>query len=796
MKRLACFLVILLYALSINAQKTNHRVSGQKKTEANHADYKQIVSQILKDDELFVLFYMDLALVVDPMQESQVVEPITTENPWESIKKYISSKSNIYFCPSGKQLEKAIEYMPCPIDPSVLMSDAYAMYRLSSPEELFKNRGESFRNTQHKAVVFGGLKYDEQITKINGGELAFRGQRKAVGYDYLKSTYDEAIYIDSIFRKNNITTALLTGKDGTERRFAQISNSNIDILHIASHGFYEPDIDNSESASLQEWMMSHSGLILAGAEYGSDNRSEDGLLTAYEISQTDLSGVNLVVLSACNTGLGDVKENDVYGLLKGFKKAGAGTLMVSLSEVNDTITYLLMKRFYDNLFRGDNPRRALENAQRYIRLIGNGQFNKPECWAAFILVDDLDRNIGKDLSLKTKNIFLSEIIGMNEVFSEQNVSFNWDLTKINLKPKDVVLKIFPYYSVRKNGQQTEYVALIGDIERDQCCVKRLDNANYLNHLYHYLYHYHWNFNFEDKSAFEWIDSLFWQPLFPFVENKQRIFIQTAGVFANLPVEFSPTISDEFKIYRLSSLDVLSDPMLSKQSPIKSVALFGGLFNTTGTYMPGTKRETDSIALLFKDYHVNLFQSSNGTERMFRTLSGSPIQVLHLAIQSVANAFDIDCGNKSSIYDCLLSPSSLLLSTESNSSLDMTTSDCHNDGFLTGAEIVNLDFNHVQLLTLSGCESARRAAADVYSDNSWNLITAFKKAGVQSIIASSWIVSDDATCLLMTEFYRNWLNGMSKIDALKAAQNVVQSHTEEGWDNPKYWASFVLIDALD
>lgn len=81
-----------------------------------------------------MLFYLDLALVVDPTKETQVVERITTDNPWESLTEYIKDKSNIYFCPYGCQLSKAIEYMSCPIDQDILMSDKYGMYRLSSPE--------------------------------------------------------------------------------------------------------------------------------------------------------------------------------------------------------------------------------------------------------------------------------------------------------------------------------------------------------------------------------------------------------------------------------------------------------------------------------------------------------------------------------------------------------------------------------------------------------------------------------------------------------------------------------------
>ena len=225
MKRLAFLLLCIIGTLITHAQ-SYHGILEIQSDSLRRVRYKQVVSEIFKEDDLFVLFYLNLALVVDPTLDSQIVETITTENPWESLTKYLNGKSNIYFCPSGSQLNIAIEYMACPLDKDILMADRYGMYRLSSPEELFKNRGESFRRSKHKAVVFGGLKYDEISEPQVDNLLAFRGKRESInGYEYLKSTYEEAIYIDSIFRKNGIETALLIGENGTEESFAQIPSS-------------------------------------------------------------------------------------------------------------------------------------------------------------------------------------------------------------------------------------------------------------------------------------------------------------------------------------------------------------------------------------------------------------------------------------------------------------------------------------------------------------------------------------------------------------------------------------------
>ena len=820
MKKFICFIFVCFCTLIVNAQDVDYAKTRQETEAERRAQYKEVVTQIFKDDELFVLFYLDLALVVDPTKETQVVERITTDNPWESLTEYIKGKSNIYFCPSGSQLSVAIEYMSCPSDPDILMSDRYGMYRLSSPEELFENRDENFRNSKHKAVVFGGLKYDEESIPTTDNLLAFRGNREAIeGYRYLKSTYEEAVYIDSIFRRNGIETALLTGEDGTEHSFAQIPNHQVDILHIASHGFYEPDKDNTESSSLQEWMMSHAGLVLSGAEKDTSDKTNNGRLTAYEISQTDLSGVNLVVLSACDTGLGDIKENDVYGLLKGFKKAGAGTLLVTLSEVNDTVTSLLMKRFYDNLFRGDNPRRALENAQRYIRLHGNGQFNKLEYWTPFVLVDDLDRNIGKNISPKDKDFFLSDIIKLENVYSEIKLFPNWDSIRSKLNQNDIVLRIFPYNSQR----DIEYVIMIGDVKTGRCFVKRLLNSKALQDIKVDV----------DTVIFNKIDICLWNRVMPYLKAKKRIFVQTAGLFNNYPVEYSPSVSDKFDIYRISSLEVLLRDE-EVQSHYDNIALFGGLFydSTKDKYteelraatldlgfLPGSKMETDSIALVFKGKGVKLYQGYNGTEKAFRNLNYSSDQLVHISTHAFSFSYINDdvhdefaknlnlLNETHSIEDFMLSHCGLCFSGANDAISGKWNGPNYEDGIITGKDIAQFNLNTVELITLSACETGNNMLGDTSSEDSWNMVKAFKMAGCNAVLASLWKVDDMATCLLMISFYKNLLSGKTKVAALKDAQCYIRNFQKKyiigkrdvflhPYTNPKYWASFVLIDALE
>ena len=117
---------------------------------------------------------------------------------------------------------------------------------------------------------------------------------------------------------------------------------------------------------------------------------DDDILTAFEISQLDLRKVDMVVLSACETGLGDINSNGIYGLQRGFKKAGVNTILMSLDKVDDESTKLLMVEFYKNLMDGKSKRQSLKDAQKYLRQVDNGKYDKPEYSAPFIILDGLN----------------------------------------------------------------------------------------------------------------------------------------------------------------------------------------------------------------------------------------------------------------------------------------------------------------------------------------------------------------------------------------------------------------------
>ena len=120
----------------------------------------------------------------------------------------------------------------------------------------------------------------------------------------------------------------------------------------------------------------------------------------------------------------------------------------------------------------------------------------------------------------------------------------------------------------------------------------------------------------------------------------------------------------------------------------------------------------------------------------------------------------------------------------------------NDNILSGTEIVNCHLSTLSLLVLSTCHPNTNINTLTTADTQWDLIRAFKMAGTKTILHSLWNVDDESTAILMSCFYQNIVSGHDVLDALNIAKQTIRSNKEKGWDNPKYWASFVLIDAIE
>ena len=223
------------------------------------------------------------------------------------------------------------------------------------------------------------------------------------GVKYLPGTLKEGEEISQNF---NSTLRLITDISGTEESFKSLAGSSTDIIHLATHGFFWSEDDaqkrnyvtflnpsNRSSQSNEDKALMRSGLFFSGANIGLKGETlpvdvEDGVLTALELSNMNLGNVDMVVMSACESGLGETSGEGVFGLQRGFKLAGANTLLMSLWKVDDTATKILMTEFYNNYLSGKSKQESLRLAQEALR--SHSEYHNPEYWGAFILLDGLN----------------------------------------------------------------------------------------------------------------------------------------------------------------------------------------------------------------------------------------------------------------------------------------------------------------------------------------------------------------------------------------------------------------------
>lgn len=181
----------------------------------------------------------------------------------------------------------------------------------------------------------------------------------------------------------HIPHTLHTGLAGNEEAFKSLDNHPVSIIHLSTHGYFLPD------DTLATTPMLRSGLILSGGNRAWENKDilpqiENGLLTAEEIAAMRLPNTRLVVLSACNTGLGAINNSEgIFGLQRAFKLAGVQTLIMSLWPVDDRATSELMFAFYRNWLSGTEMHLAFTQAQEEIR----EKYPEPYYWAGFVMLD-------------------------------------------------------------------------------------------------------------------------------------------------------------------------------------------------------------------------------------------------------------------------------------------------------------------------------------------------------------------------------------------------------------------------
>ena len=343
---------------------------------------------------------------------------------WEKLQSELEGVENVYFSPDGILHQIAIEYFPDYADSTRLISDRYRLNRLTSTRQIALKRD---KGKTDKAIVYGGISYDTDPDIMETESRKYdKGNTRGIesyynvadslsglrsGVKYLQFTIKEAENVNGLLSSGHYNPMLRSGNEATEESFKSLSGTRPGIMHIATHGFYWEEEEADRQAQMNERLLfmsqfgdnarrnvedkalTRTGLFMAGANNALSGKEipediDDGILTASEIASLDLRGTDLVVLSACQTGMGDIGGDGVFGLQRGFKKAGVNSILMSLWDVDDEATQILMTSFYQNYLNGMTKQEALQNAQKSVRQIPS--FEDPEYWAAFILLDALN----------------------------------------------------------------------------------------------------------------------------------------------------------------------------------------------------------------------------------------------------------------------------------------------------------------------------------------------------------------------------------------------------------------------
>ena len=296
---------------------------------------------------------------------------------WKPVQDQLTGISKIHFSPDGIYYQMNIGALK-KADNSYV-SDELRIELHSSTRNLLEKKAVAFRSKQ--AAFFGFPDYG------NKGLLTA-----------LPGTKKEIERVSAITKSKGYSTKTYLAKEASENNFKALSSPT--LLHIATHGFFLKESQSTgehvfgiEVSQAKENPLLRSGLMLTNAEKSMGSSitkskevasTDNGILTAYEVLTLDLKNTDLVVLSACETGLGEIKSGEgVYGLQRAFQIAGAGSVMMSLWKVSDEATQKLMTSFYTQWMRGLSKEAAFAYAQKELRK----EFPEPYFWGAFVLLN-------------------------------------------------------------------------------------------------------------------------------------------------------------------------------------------------------------------------------------------------------------------------------------------------------------------------------------------------------------------------------------------------------------------------
>jgi CHAT domain-containing protein/Flp pilus assembly protein TadD len=325
--------------------------------------------------------------------EFKIEDDKSYEQYWSKIASKLQGIKKVYLSADGVYHSLSLASLQNPISKNYL-HDELDIELLIGTKELVSAQKTS--KSKNKAQLFGYPNYtkfmqqNEHIFPSQDTTKRFLNSERIVS---LPATKIEVTNIATILEKAGFNAEVHLETKASEQKIKELNRPN--ILHIATHGFFLEDVESKADESGKVMGVSHekvienplfrSGLLFAGAQQAI-NEGGTGVLTAYEAANLKLEGTELLVLSACQTGLGEIKNGEgVYGLQRAFQTAGAKTILMSLWSVSDQVTQELMSLFYQNwLIKKETKREAFKNAQNEIK----NKYPEPYFWAAFVMIGE------------------------------------------------------------------------------------------------------------------------------------------------------------------------------------------------------------------------------------------------------------------------------------------------------------------------------------------------------------------------------------------------------------------------
>ena len=402
------------------------------------SDYQYQALIIRKDLELPVLapLCMEEGLLdIEPNAGFSAYYPLV----WEPMEQHLKDVHTIYYAPSGElynvpfhaiyaQKENGDELIEAKTNKRGIVIESehtkteenasflmnrYTLHQLTSTRYLALGlKKKEQEQLEASIALIGGVNYDylpgDESTKAKKTKKSKSSKNRSSSSTsgklaYLEGTKKETEAIYTVSKTKNWETTYLEGYNAKEENITKLTDKEAKgILHIATHGYAFPEYSSLDTTIKENSLrysyrfsqnpMVRSGLILAGGNWawtGSDTldvlgAEENGILTALEVSGLNLRNTKLVVLSACETGLGKIEGSEgTFGLKRGFKLAGVEQMIVSLWSVPDKETMELMTLFYSDLTKTLNPVTSFEKAQK--EMCAKYPTN-PMKWAGFVLV--------------------------------------------------------------------------------------------------------------------------------------------------------------------------------------------------------------------------------------------------------------------------------------------------------------------------------------------------------------------------------------------------------------------------